>query len=477
MRVLFVAYCFGNYKGQVLIGVYKRSLRIALELYKRGHEIVMYCTGRHAYRDELTEEAEKKIGFLDIPFGIVSLAEAEKIRRNFLKEISRMNPDLVVIGELPLAGAMLEATLCAVELGIPVIFLDNAYNPELVGKFCQDHAPMADGIILTGPSSYLTPEPPPYLCQVPPYIETLKDLGKELLRACYGRKGKKLVTVLAYDGKVEKLGISLLEKLDTPGINFLFLSRDPGKCRRQLKKLPRKKRKRAKVIAPPTDPVLFGLLELSALSVVKHGFMQVTECLALRTPVIMVYYEGPRWLDLLPVECRSFVFCTEKEQADSAVLEKALQYLNLGSTEMAKIHDGKFDAAARSADFIESFPLKPRQETWKEFQAGFLENYFFPIVGNLHPGKKVNTFLLRYMKIRDLPGYRMYSILLGYYLDKKKRFARLWVRTYDTQADAEANYQGEYRDLKESKRHVYYFSAAECFLVEADIGQAELPPL
>lgn len=478
MRVLFIAYCFGSYKGQALIGVYKRCLRIGMELDKRGHEVVMFCTNRTAYQDDLTEKAEKRIRFVDIPFSIESCEAAEKIRSNFLKTISQINPDLVVSGEAPLAGAMLEATLCAVELEIPVVFLDNAYNPLFAKQFCENHGAMADGIILTGPLSYQTTEPPAYLCQVPPYIEISPQLTGEFLTGTLGLKGEKLITIMAYDGKVEKLGISLLKKLCLPGLEFLFLSRNPGKCRRELKNLPGqiKKKVRVKVIPPPTDPILFGLLALSRFSVVKHGFMQVTECMALGTPVIVVYYEGPRWLDFLPEECRPFAFFTERVKPDAAILETARRYLSMAPIEMAGIHNGEFAAAARSADFLESLPRKQREGTWKEcLNMGFKKAHFIPVFESLHHGEKVNPFLLRGMRLRNLPGYQMYSIICGYYLNGKKQFLRLWGRVYSSKKTAEENFQEEYS--QESKRQVYYFSAQDFVLIEADIGQAMLPPL
>jgi len=59
VRILFVAYCMiNNENGDSLIGVYKRSLRIAMEMVRRGHEVWMFCTGRQDYRDELTTQAQ-----------------------------------------------------------------------------------------------------------------------------------------------------------------------------------------------------------------------------------------------------------------------------------------------------------------------------------------------------------------------------------------------------------------------------------
>ena len=113
MRYLFVTYCFGSHQGQTLIGVYKRGLRVAMELARLGHEISFFCTGREGYSDELTQEAQQTLTFVDIPFVVASFDEVQENRRRFLETIEAIAPDVVVIGEAPLAGSMLESTLCA----------------------------------------------------------------------------------------------------------------------------------------------------------------------------------------------------------------------------------------------------------------------------------------------------------------------------------------------------------------------------
>ena len=168
LRVLFVTYCFGNAQGQALIGVYKRGLRVALELSGRGHEIAFFCPGRENFHDDITARAEAQMQFVDIPFDEPNAEQADASHRAFREAVAALRPDVVVVGEAPLSGPLLEATLCAVELGVPLVLLDNAYQPGLVDLFCRVHGPVADGIILTGPSSFHSPDAPAYLAQVPP---------------------------------------------------------------------------------------------------------------------------------------------------------------------------------------------------------------------------------------------------------------------------------------------------------------------
>ncbi len=476
MKIFFVAYSFGSYHGQVLIGVYKRSLRIARELHRRGHEIVMFCTGRGAYQDELIRQSEEYVHYMDIPFSVASFEAANENRRIFMEQITAINPDLVVIGEVPLAGAMLEATLCAAELGKPVVILDNAYNPLFAEHFCEVYGPIADGIILTGPTSYHAKKSIPYLCQVPPYIESSPSDARKIVQNKLGLSGDRLIAVLGYDSKVEGIGISLLKKLDDPGVEFLFLSRQPEKCRHRLEKLPGSFQKRARVIAQPVDQLLFGFIEIARLAVVKYGFMQVSECLALRTPVAAVYYEGPQWLNFLPQQCRPFTISTSKKTAGKTMLRAVKSFLNIKPGDMSHIHDGSFGAAGKAADFLEKLPLKPRLLEVEEFQKlGITESVLLAALSSRHnlPVSRLET--VRAMELRKLPEFRLFSVVCGYRLEDETHFARLWYRNYSSKDEAERNLREEF--LTDQRRKVYFFSADDQVLVEKDAGQELLPPL
>src|SRR5690606_33093878 len=151
----------------------------------------------------------------------------------YLQALEQIAPDIVVIGEAPLAGAMLETTLCAVERGVPVVVLDNGYSPPLVELFCQVLGPMVDGLILTGPTAHHIQTPPPHLYQVPPFIQSSSQAARALLADELGLQAEKLITVLAYDAKVERFAISLLQALDHSSLDVLFLTRDPEKCQVQ----------------------------------------------------------------------------------------------------------------------------------------------------------------------------------------------------------------------------------------------------
>src|SRR5271156_5855983 len=136
VRILFAAYCmYNNEKGDSLIGVYKRALRVGMEMARRGHEVWMYCPGRQDYHDELTKQAEATLHFLDFGLKVVLCPSKRLMRRCYRRVFRRLQFDMVVVGESPLAGTLRESTICALTLGIRVVLLDNAYAPWLTQAF------------------------------------------------------------------------------------------------------------------------------------------------------------------------------------------------------------------------------------------------------------------------------------------------------------------------------------------------------
>lgn len=470
MRFLFVTYCFGNAQGQALIGVYKRGLRVALELCRRGHEIAFCCPGRENFRDEMTVRAETLLQFVDLP---LDDATGEDDRRASLDGIAALRPDAVVVGEAPLSGPLLEATWCAVELGIPLVVLDNAYQPALVDLFCQVQGPMVDGIILTGPSSFHAPDGPVYLAQVPPYIEASPLEAAELLNDQLGLTGRRLVTVLAYDRNVEQLGASLLSKLADPDLEAVFLTPDLDGCRRRLAE-----RSIAggswRVIAPAPERLLFGLLQLSRLAIGKCAFMQVTECLALHTPIIGFYFQGDFTLDYIPQVCRPFACSTAAHEADSATVAAARRLLELSGDDMAVVHNGELQATAKAAGFLEVLPRRPRPQTTAECERlGLSPALVERALRRQHPHGRVTIDLLRAARVRLLPGQQVYGLGCHYAVDGERRFARLWARLCESRRAAEA----EAARASGTGRNLLLLAATERLLIEEAVGEAVLPSL
>jgi hypothetical protein len=474
MRILFVAYCMiDNENGDSLIGVYKRCLRIGLELADRGHEIWIFCTGRERFHDAATTMAEGRIHFFDIRWEVL-LSPSIALRRRFYRwAFRRLKPDLVVAGEVPLAGTLLESTLCAVGLRIPVVILDNAYSPELAELFVKSHGSIADGLVLTGPSLFHMHDPPPYYCAAPPFVEGSGGEADALL-AQLGLRAKRLITVLGYERKAELLAAAMLPKLGE--CEAVFLSRQPNEDGERLAALPEAIRKNVRVLGPPAEPVLFSLLRRSSLVIGKCGFMQVSECLALGTPFIGIQYRGCFSFSLLHRRARKFVHSTTSIEADRETTRVAQRFLKTSPREMASLHNNRFGGTALVADFIERLPRTPRKETTAECERlGYSREMVQAAVERLRGGAIARVHWVRATRLRNVPGGRIDSVTALYEGDGVCRQALLWGRVYHDRAAARRD--SEAAAQQDSPRRVLHRSPNGLTVIELDIGEGNLPPL
>jgi hypothetical protein len=475
MRILFVAYCMiNNENGDSLIGVYKRSLRIGMEMTRRGHEVWIFCTGRQDYRDELTIQAEGRIRFLDFPLRLL-FSRSEALKRRFYRmTFHRLKLDLVVAGEVPLAGTILESTLSAVSLGIPVAVLDNAYSPELARAFVEAHGPMMDGLVLTGPSSFQMNDPPPYYCSAPPYIRGTTDEARELLEHLELRGGP-LITVLGYERKAEKLALALLGELPED-CRVILLSPAPAESSQNVAALPESVRARVRVHPPPGENLLFGLLQASQLVIGKSGFMQVSECLALGTPFIGIEYRGCMHPEVLHREAARFVHTSASVVPDKATKEAALRFLGTPREKLRRLHDQQFGAASMVADFLEQLPKQPRAETLQESERmGYSRPRLEQALATSHSGATILVDRVRCSRLRNLNWGLIDSVVVLYRADGNAQAAFLWGRQYvsETAAQEDICVAG----AEGSGRQILLVDRERRLLIEKDAGERILPPI
>ena len=477
MKLLFVTYCFDSSLGQAMIGVYKRALRLALELQERGHEIVFFCTGRDLFHDSLTEKAEQCMQFIDIPFFKPEYEGAVRNREIYLSTLSEIKPDIVVIGEAPMIGPILETTLSAVELNIPTACLDNAYQPFFVQMFWQNHGPMFDGIILNGPSSLHWKDAPPQLLQVPPFLEASDVDAEHLLKALFGQLPDRLVTVLAYDMNVARMATSLFQELSDPSLSLVYIGSDIEKIQELQEGLPAQVRAQSRVIRPPAEPALFGLIKLSKFAVTKCAYMQVTECLSLRTPVIGYYYPGYFALNFLPNEIRRFIYATDKLDSNREMLAVAKSYLNLNPDELLSVHDGELNGLSKAADFLEDLPrLRQQEKTVTAAQVGFSKTRVKAALRRLDhtSGDQIEVIRVRSTRLRLLKNWHsIYSVLCDYTVGGEQRCARLWGHTFPT--FIQSILETKALVYGKSRRQFLFFSPLSRILIELDMGVEILP--
>lgn len=474
MRVLFVAYCMvDNENGDSLIGVYKRSIRIGLEMVRRGHEVWIVCAGRRLYHDDLTRLAETHFHFADLPEkSTVSI----NVRRRYTRMLfRRIAPDMVVGGEAPLAGPILEATLCAVSLHIPVVVLDNAYSPECSERFVAVHGPMLDGIVLTGPSSCQMENPPGYYCPVPPYIEGSEEDAGALLDQL-GLSDQNLVTVLGYEKKAEHLAAALLPTLTRRGCAVVFLAPKPHETQERLHSLPANLLKNTRVLPLPSENLLFGLLKISKLVIGKCGFMQVSECLALRTPFLGIQYRGCFPLQFLPRAARPFVFGTHKTHATWKTQRATARLLGTSPDELCHLHDGSFGARSAVADFLERLPSTPRGQTTEEcLRLGYPAAMFLEVLSKRHPDATVSIDSVRCTRLRDMQWGYIDSVVCSYTIKSQRKAIFLWARRYKSRWVAKRDLF--LAGLPTSGRRVLFVSRDGLSMLEEDMGELVLPTI
>jgi hypothetical protein len=484
MRILFVAYCMvNNENGDSLIGVYKRCLRIGLEMVRRGHEVSIFCTGREAYRDATVIRAESMMKFVDFPFNALFCPSIEVRRRYYRRIFNRVNPELVVVGEVPLAGTLLDATLCAAGLGVPVVVVDNAYNPELAQIFHEAHGPMLDGMILTGPSSFQMPDPPSYYCAAPPFISGSGDEA-DLLLAELGIGSRKLVTVLGYERKAETLAAALLSAHHAARLSAgqaadceaVFLTPEPDEASSRLAWLPEAVLENIRFVKPPGEAVFFSLLARSDIAIGKCGFMQVSESFALGTPFIGVHYRGCFATKNLHSRAREFIHATSGIEADPQTLDAFDRFLQLDPAEIRTLHHGGFDGLTQAADFLESLPRTPRRETTEETaHLDYTRAAVAEGLAALHPGSNIEVDWIRATRLRNYPQCRIDFVTAGYTCSGRRKQAFLWGRRYAALCFAEQD-----RALAEdpcSQRCFLFRSKDGLLILEKDAGESRLPPL
>jgi hypothetical protein len=475
MKVFIVAYCFGGLGRQSLIGVYKRALRVGHALCDRGHEVAFHCAGRDNYHDAMTERAGQRMEFLDWPWERPIHEGAEHNRQQTLDVLRRAAPHLVLIGEAPLAGPLLEVTLAAAELGLPLVCLDNAYNPDAAEGFCRRHGSIYDGIVLTGPSSFHTRRPPAFLLQVPPYIESSPEEARAFV-ASLGLGGRRLMTVLAYDVSVEALGASIVAKLGLDDVGAVFITNRPDTCRQRLELLPPAVQARVRVVEPLDDRRHFGVLQESRLAVGKCAFMQVSECLSLRTPIIGFYFHGDFHLDYIPAKSRPFTHMTADPAADDETIDRARHFLRMWPWKMRRVHDGRLGATDRTVAFLEQLPKVPRDGTVAECRVhGLSPDLLQRAIGPSYPGADVRIVDVRMSVLREFRQQLLFTVLCRYTVDGAVKARRLWFRRF--RGDEALRAEVDRARQPELDRTVLYTSIPDRVLIEHDIGEAALPSL
>jgi hypothetical protein len=470
MRFLFAAYCMmNNEDGDSLIGVYKRCLRIGLELHRRGHQVAIFCPGRSNYRDATVEDAIEKLHFINMAPRELFHSSSKFKRRCLRREIRGFAPDVLVIGEVPMNGALLDAAVVGAELGLPVVILDNAYRPRLAKRFVRSHGAMADGIVLMGPSSFHMRHPPDFYCGVTPLVSSSSDAADGLLKELE-LGARRLVTVLGYERKAQELAASLFRTRSKDDCVFLFVVPDVPATEARLAKLLGDLRKRVRIIAAPREEVLFGVLRRSQVVIGKCGFMQMSECLCLRTAFLGVHYRGCFSIGDLPWSTLRFVGQTTGTIASRGVRWSFSRLLRTDGRTMRHLHRGGFDGLEKIADFLEGMKRKIRDGVTRESaRAGYTVERVRQALETRHPGRTIEVEWVRRTPMREAMGERIDCVVVKYRSGGRRAVVVLWGRAYFSRRVARRDYARAMGT--DSERQVLYRTKNERLILEEDIGE------
>jgi glycosyltransferase involved in cell wall biosynthesis len=197
-----------------------------------------------------------------------------------LELFRKIRPDVVVLGEGPGNGKMLELSNAALQVGIPQICIENYYGPGQPQHYKKEN-PWLDRWLLLGLPLEAT------YGRIAPYAE----LVPPLLPVVNGSDTTDVVdmTILGYDPTVARLGIELLHKLP-PHTRARLIYSDAIK--KYLVELRENTRDLAlEFVEPPSEQQFRRYLATSRAVVCKSGFQQMVECLAAGTPAIA--YDAP----------------------------------------------------------------------------------------------------------------------------------------------------------------------------------------
>jgi hypothetical protein len=473
MKFLFAAYCMmNNGSGDSLIGVYKRCLRIGLELHARGHQVAVICPGRHGLRDDTVAAAEQCIQFIDPPLRTYFHSSAIYKRRCLRRVIRDFAPDVVAIGEVPMRGILLDVAVASCELRIPIVILDNACQPLLATKFVKDHGAIADGIALMGPSSLQMKNPPPYYCGIAPFIKLPDEAATRTLNKAWPRSNS-VITVLGYERKAEELAISLLGAMPYLPCHVMLISPDILATRTRLERLPVRVQNKIQVMSLPDEALLFETIRRSRLVIGKLGFMQMIESICLGTPFLGLYYRGcfPLWG--VPPRMLRVVGQTFSTKATLPVCLRFLRLLYTGQRFIGEVSGSVFSGQSKACDFLEHMVgnLRPGV-TEDSSRHGYSVNYVTQALKARHPARPIYVLWIRSAPMWDTTSEKVHLLVVAYRSGQRQQIVVLWGRRFGNRLFARN--RGE-RGLSKSGHRIWFQSPDGTLQIEDERSEDDLP--
>lgn len=299
-RALLVTYTFGN---PIVSGVFFRAIRLANELSVRGWRSVIFNFGP-LVSDPKVESLRSRIELRnDVETSCVWKA---------LRQFREAEPDVVIFGEAPFAGAMKLLWGAAAMLGKPFILLEQYYDLGTPGRFDVDL------MLLYGLKCFreLHANPRRRWMIVSPFIGEVTPEPE--LPAPPPPGASPRVLILGGEAIVRQEGIQIAAGLSEESPQVVTLSGDPSTVAREMAAagIPST---HAVALPLQSDATLFGLLQSSAAAIMANGFMQMTEALALGCPAVLIDRGIGMWSNQVDEVFQPYVSfgCEKDEQRET----------------------------------------------------------------------------------------------------------------------------------------------------------------
>jgi len=301
VRALFVTYASAGHGGPAMMGVLKRVARLMNALPGRVARHWLHFGPLTS--DPLVHRLAARIG--------IERIRAERPAVEIGEILSRVKPDVVVLGEGP-GGGMMEATAnVATAAGIPLACVENYYSPGQPAHFAECSPAINQWLLLGLPDGNRFGRLNPRFVLAPPLVRpgSRPDTDPPAL------------AILGYDKAVKAAGLDLLNRLP-PGTSarvVLPAASDAGDRERTDAS-----GRSCTSIALPDDRTLGSLLAGAKVVVCKSGFQQMAEALALGTPCVAIAADGAVPAELLVSHFRPYVRYLGSTAADRTSVLAAL---------------------------------------------------------------------------------------------------------------------------------------------------------
>jgi hypothetical protein len=207
-----------------------------------------------------------------------------------------VKPDILVLGEGPGRGRMLDISKAALQHDIPQVCIENYYGPGQPEHFKKEN-PWLDYWLLLGlPFDKKYGKITDYAILCPPLFCTKSNVQKS---AEYD------IVILGYDINVAMLGIELVHKLPVKVRALLIHGKSLKKYLIDLKNF--SQNIEITFAGFPDEKLYRNYLTSTKIVVCKSGFQQMVECLSLGTPAIVYDAQGGVPEILLSEPMRPFV--------------------------------------------------------------------------------------------------------------------------------------------------------------------------